>query len=67
MNNKYCGKGKSHAASDILWGALYDQGVMDNGTHKENIIIHMFPEVLKSRSRGKILKKCTICYPIDRS
>ena len=54
MNNNYCGRVKSHAASDIIWGKLYDQGAMDNGTHKEGIIGQMFNEVFKAVLRVAI-------------
>ena len=64
MNNNYCDKGKGKTATYILWETFYDQGVMDNGTQKEYIIGQMFPEVLKSRPRGKISQHCTIWYPL---
>ena len=42
INNMYYGEFKSYATSDILWGVLYDQGIMDTGIHNKNIIGQMF-------------------------
>ena len=44
---------------------LYYQGVIDTGIHKSKHHVRMFPEVLKSRLRWKILKQFTIWYPIN--
>ena len=66
INNNCCGKGKSHAESESLWGNLYYQGVMETVTKKYYISGKMFPEVLKSRPRREILQLYTILYPLYR-